>query len=116
MRSKADLVTEIQNLKVMLKERDDHLKILRKWGGDITFEQTFLKDKNDNLAEETRVAQEALKATQEAYRKISMLHSESMLRVHELQGQLEAWTMRSTWYGRCIEWARRKILRKKWHE
>jgi hypothetical protein len=52
------------------------------------------------------------KEIQKAYERLSMIHSETLLRVQDLE---YVW-MRKTWHGKLIERIRNKILRKKWYD
>jgi hypothetical protein len=52
------------------------------------------------------------KEIQRAYERLSMIHSETLLRVQDLE---YVW-MRKTWHGKLIERIRNKILRKKWYD
>ena len=66
----------------------------------------------NELRMEIEKLQNENKETQRAYERLSMIHSETLLRVQDLE---YVW-MRKTWHGKLIERIRNKILRKKWYD
>lgn len=105
MKTKNELLIEIKKLKNNVKDFENKYHLMIEHRAAILSYSRDVEKENKELKERDALIEKA-------YGKLSMIHSESLLLIQDLENRLT----RKTWYGRLIERIRNKILRKKWHE